>query len=117
MNRELLKLKKVLLEISTPSKEHELCMALRTILHDSKELNEEQALNILGWSENPLIDTELAKKFVSITEYEGVQPFILIKKDIGVPPVNVETNATFTKIVCASEVFGKKANIIIDDIE
>ena len=59
MNRELLKLKKILLQANTPTKEEELAKALRVIFHSIGEdespeaiyegMKLEEAYKILGW--------------------------------------------------------------------
>ena len=53
MNKELLKLKKVLTKINTPTREQEVCRALQTIFHDEEVgLTDKEAFNILGWNYN-----------------------------------------------------------------
>ena len=50
MNRELLKLKKAITKITTPSREKEICRALQTIFHDKEVgLTDKEAFTILGW--------------------------------------------------------------------
>ena len=51
MNRELLKLKKILLQANTPTKEEELAKALRVIFQASNDegISEEEAYKIIGW--------------------------------------------------------------------
>ena len=51
MNKELLKLKKYLVKVNTPTREQQVCKALQTIFHDMEVgLTEKQAFNILGWN-------------------------------------------------------------------
>ena len=51
MNRELLKLKKVLTKINTPTREQQVCKALQTIFHDKEVgLTDKEAFQILGWN-------------------------------------------------------------------
>ena len=53
MNRELLKLKKVLTKINTPTREQQVCKALQTIFQDMEVgLTDKEAFNILGWNYN-----------------------------------------------------------------
>ena len=51
MNKELLKLKKYLVKVNTPTREKQICKALQTIFHDMEVgLTEKQAFDILGWN-------------------------------------------------------------------
>ena len=53
MNRELLRLKRVLTKMNTPTREQEVCRALQTIFHDKEVgLTDKEAFNILGWNYN-----------------------------------------------------------------
>ena len=53
MNKELLKLKKVLTKINTPTREELVCKALQTIFHDTDNgLTDKECFNILGWNYN-----------------------------------------------------------------
>ena len=51
MNKELLKLKKLLLQANTPTKEEEHAKALRVIFQASNDegISEEEAYKIIGW--------------------------------------------------------------------
>lgn len=48
MNRELKKLKKILLKANEPTREIELARALRVIFSNSNEMTEAEAYKILG---------------------------------------------------------------------
>ena len=51
MNRELLRLKRKLTKINTPTREQEVCRALQTIFHDKEVgLTDKEAFQILGWN-------------------------------------------------------------------
>ena len=51
MNKELLKLKKILTKINEPTREEEVCRALQTIFHDKEVgLTDKEAFQILGWN-------------------------------------------------------------------
>ena len=51
MNRELLRLKRVLTKINTPTREQQVCKALQTIFHDEEVgLTDKEAFQILGWN-------------------------------------------------------------------
>ena len=51
MNKELLKLKKYLVKVNTPTRERQVCKALQTIFHDMQVgLTEKEAFDILGWN-------------------------------------------------------------------
>ena len=53
MNRELLKLKKVLTKINTPTREQQVCKALQTIFQDMQVgLTDKEAFQVLGWNYN-----------------------------------------------------------------
>ena len=53
MNKELLKLKKYLVKVNTPTREKQICRALQTIFHDMQVgLTEKEAFDILGWEYN-----------------------------------------------------------------
>ena len=53
MNKELLKLKKILTSINEPTREELICKALRKIFHDEEVgLTDKEAFNILGWNYN-----------------------------------------------------------------
>ena len=53
MNRELLRLKRVLTKINTPTREQQVCKALQTIFQDMEVgLTDKEAFNILGWNYN-----------------------------------------------------------------
>ena len=53
MNRELLKLKKILTNINEPTREEQVCRALQTIFHDMEVgLTDKEAFQILGLSYN-----------------------------------------------------------------
>ena len=53
MNKELLKLKKYLVKVNTPTREKQVCKALQTIFHDMQVgLTEKEAFDILGWEYN-----------------------------------------------------------------
>ena len=51
MNKELLKLKKLLLQGSLPSREEKIAKALRVIFQSSNDegISEEEAYKIIGW--------------------------------------------------------------------
>lgn len=50
MNRELLRLKRAVTKMTTPTREQEVCRALQTIFHDMEVgLTDKEAFNILGW--------------------------------------------------------------------
>jgi len=50
MNKELLKLKKQIKKMATPSKEEQISKSLQTIFHDMEVgLTDEEAFKILGW--------------------------------------------------------------------
>ena len=50
MNRELLRLKRVLTKMNTPTREQEVCRALQTIFHDKEVgLTDKEAFQILDW--------------------------------------------------------------------
>lgn len=51
MNRELLRLKRKLTKINTPTREQQVCKALQTIFHDKEVgLTDKEAFQILGWN-------------------------------------------------------------------
>ena len=51
MNKELLKLKKILTSINEPTREELICKALQTIFNDEEVgLTDKEAFNILGWN-------------------------------------------------------------------
>ena len=51
MNKELLKLKKILTSINEPTREELICKSLRKIFHDEEvEITEKEAFDILGWN-------------------------------------------------------------------
>ena len=51
MNRELLRLKRVLTKMNTPTREQQVCKALQTIFQDMEVgLTDKEAFNILGWN-------------------------------------------------------------------
>ena len=51
MNRELLRLKRKLTKINTPTREQQVCKALQTIFQDMEVgLTDKEAFNILGWN-------------------------------------------------------------------
>ena len=51
MNRELLRLKRVLTKMNTPTREQEVCRALKTIFHHKEVgLTDKEAFQILGWN-------------------------------------------------------------------
>ena len=53
MNRELLRLKRKLTKINTPTREQQVCKALQTIFQDMEVgLTDKEAFNILGWNYN-----------------------------------------------------------------
>ena len=53
MNRELLRLKRKLTKINTPTREQQVCKALQTIFHDKEVgLTDKEAFQILGWNYN-----------------------------------------------------------------
>ena len=53
MNRELLRLKRVLTKINTPTREQQVCKALQTIFHDEEVgLTDKEAFQVLGWNYN-----------------------------------------------------------------
>ena len=53
MNRELLRLKRKLTKINTPTREQQVCKALQTIFHDKEVgLTDKEAFRILGWNYN-----------------------------------------------------------------
>ena len=53
MNRELLRLKRVLTKINTPTREQQVCKALQTIFHNKEVgLTDKEAFQILGWNYN-----------------------------------------------------------------
>ena len=53
MNKELLKLKKILTSINEPTREELICKALRTIFNDEQVgLTDKEAFNVLGWNYN-----------------------------------------------------------------
>ena len=50
MNKDLLKLKKTITKMSTPTREKEICRALQTIFHDvDNGLSDKEAFTILNW--------------------------------------------------------------------
>ena len=53
MNRELLRLKRVLTKINTPTREQQVCKALQTIFQDMQVgLTDKEAFQVLGWNYN-----------------------------------------------------------------
>ena len=53
MNKELLKLKKILTGINEPTREEQVCRALQTIFNDEEVgLTDKDAFDVLGWNYN-----------------------------------------------------------------
>ena len=50
MNKDLLRLRKQIKKIATPTRELQVCRALQTIFHDMQVgFTDEEAFQILGW--------------------------------------------------------------------
>lgn len=119
MNKELLKMKKILSDIVTPSREEELSKALRTIFHDIDEgITEQEAFQILGWdykSKSELFgdDTkEQIKDNTILSINKGYEPIVFTKYD-----VNVVEGANVKQITTASKKNKDiKPIIFIDDL-
>ena len=66
MNKELIRLKKLLLQANTPNKEQQVAEALRVVFESvgnndvvgNNGMTLEQALKILNWEESPLSQWE-----------------------------------------------------------
>ena len=79
MNKELLKLKKVLTKINTPTREQEVCRALQTIFHDMNVgLSDKEAFQILGWdySTKEELFNIYDKDKITVTPYENYESII-----------------------------------------
>ena len=80
MNRELLKLKKAITKMTTPSREKEICRALQTIFHDKEVgLTDKEAFTILGWDYNTKEELfgEHNAENITVSAYENCESFIL----------------------------------------
>ena len=79
MNKELLKLKKYLVKVNTPTREQEVCKALQTIFHDMQVgLTEKEAFDILGWnysSKEELFSIH-DKNDITVTPYEKFESIV-----------------------------------------
>lgn len=94
---QLRALKKELIKANTPSMEKQIALALNSILIDSGDLPKDEALKILGWEEEPLIE---ASK-ISICENEGCTP-VVIARGGGIP--NIEGAKVVNVIKSSSRV-------------
>ena len=84
MNRELLKLKKVLTKINTPTREELVCKALQTIFHDTDNgLTDKECFNILGWNYNTKEElfSIYDKDKITVTPYEDYESMIFNDND------------------------------------
>ena len=92
MNRELLKLKKVLTKINTPTREELVCKALQTIFHDKEVgLTDKEAFTILGWdySTREELFGEHNAENITVSAYENCESFILnTNQDTDIPNVD-----------------------------
>ena len=92
MNKELLKLKKQIKKMTTPSKEEQISKALQTIFHDKEVgLTDEEAFKILGWdykSKSELFEEHNAEN-ITVSAYENCESFILnTNQDTDIPDVD-----------------------------
>ena len=91
MNKDLLKLKKAITKMTTPSREKEICRALQTIFHDvDNGLSDKEAFAILNWDYNT--KEELFSQHnmdnVTVTPYEDCSSFIVnFNQDTDIPDV------------------------------
>ena len=79
MNKELLKLKKILTSINEPTREELICKALRTIFNDEQVgLTDKEAFNILGWnySSKDELFSIYNKDKITVTPYENYESII-----------------------------------------
>ena len=79
MNKELLKLKKILTSINEPTREELVCRALQTIFHDKKVgLTDKEAFQILGLNYNTKEElfTTHNKNDLKVTPYKSHESII-----------------------------------------
>lgn len=88
-------LKKELIIATTPTREKELALALKTILMDSCDMMHDEAMKVLKWDKCPIVKASN----ISISETEGYPP-VVIARGCGVPEVE---GALIINIVKASE--------------
>ena len=92
MNRELLKLKKAITKMTTPTREKEVCRALQTIFHDKDTgLTDKEAFQILNWDYNTKEELfgEHNMDNVTVSAYEECASFILnTNQDMDIPNID-----------------------------
>lgn len=88
-------LKKELIIATTPTREKELALALKTILMGSCDMAHDEAIKVLNWDKYPIVKASN----ISISEIEGYPP-VVIARGGGVPEVE---GALIINIVKASE--------------
>ncbi|MBP3931003.1 MAG: hypothetical protein J6D47_15755 [Peptostreptococcaceae bacterium] len=79
MNKDLLKLKRILNRINEPTREELICKALRTIFNDEQVgLTDKEAFNVLGWNYNSKEElfTIHNKNNLKVTPYEKHESII-----------------------------------------
>ena len=84
MNKDLLKLKKTLLKVNAPTREKQICKALRTIFHDMNEgLTDKEAFEVLGWeyeSKSELF-SEYDKDKIQVTPHDKFESMVFNEND------------------------------------
>ena len=91
MNRELLKLKKTIAKMSTPTREKEICRALQTIFHDMEVgLTEQEALQILGWDYKSRADLfgDYEKDKITVNAHENYESMIFNDNDVEIDGID-----------------------------
>ena len=84
MNKDLLKLKKYLVKVNTPTREKQVCKALQTIFHDMQVgLTEKEAFDILGWEYNNKSElfSEYDKDKIQVTPYKNYESMVFNEND------------------------------------
>ena len=92
MNKDLLRLRKQIKKIATPTRELQVCRALQTIFHDMQVgFTDEEAFQILGWdysTREELFEEHNAEN-ITVSAYENCESFILnTNQDTDIPNVD-----------------------------